>query len=238
MIYINAKDVPPGGINYDQVLAHELQHAIHWNIDASEDTWVNEGLAELSSSIALNSTYSIRQFLRSAPVSLINWPTSSAGTITNYGATSLFMHFFSEHYGGHDGLSTLVAQPKDGIDGVNAYLEEMGYDSRFEDVFREWGAANYLGGEGILGYETLDVDSTWSNRIRGFNQVHSEVPQYAVEYTELLPPSESFTLSFEGPSTAPLLPIDVGTTGCWWSNSGDSIDSKLAFNKLKEKIFQ
>ena len=52
IIYVNSLNVPPGGANYDQVLAHELQHAIHWNADASEDTWINEGLAELSSSIA------------------------------------------------------------------------------------------------------------------------------------------------------------------------------------------
>jgi len=227
MIYVNAESVPPGGRAYDEVLAHELQHAIHWNADASEDTWVNEGLAELSSSIALNSTYSIREFLKTSPVSLINWPSSSVGGIANYGAASLFMHFLYEHYGGHVGLKALISQPEDSIAGVNAYLEEMGYESRFEDVFREWAAANYLGGEGILGYETMDVDSTSSNKIRGFNKVHSEVPQYAVEYTELLPQSESFTLSFEGPPTAPLLPVDVGAAGCWWSNSGDSIDSTL-----------
>ena len=228
IIYINAKSVLPGGSTYNEVLAHELQHAIHWNADVSEDTWINEGLSELASSIALNSTYSIWQFLRAAPVSLINWPTSSVGTINNYGASSLFMHFVSEHYGGHDGLSTLVAQPKDGIDGVNAYLEEMGYDSRVEDVFREWTAANQLDGEGILGYEELELSPASIGRIRGLDKIHSKIPQYAVEYTELLPNSESFTLSFEGPITAPLLPVDVGSTGCWWSNSGDSIDSKLA----------
>ena len=228
MIYINAENVPPGEPNYDQVLAHELQHAIHWNVDASEDTWINEGLAELSSSIALNSTFSIRHFLRSSPISLINWPTSSVGGIANYGASSLFMHFFSEHYGGHDGLRILVAQPEDSIAGINAYLEDMGYESRFDDVFREWAAANFLDGEGILGYQDLEVSATARGRIRGFNESHSEVPQYSVEYTELLPTSEPFSLSFEGSTTAPLLPVDVGASGCWWGNAGDSIDATLA----------
>ncbi len=109
-IYINALNVPPGGANYDEVLAHELQHAIHWNADASEDTWVNEGLAELSTSIALGSLFSIRQFLRGPPTSLVNWPVSSLGGITNYGASSLFMHFLTEHYGGRSNLRSLLAQ--------------------------------------------------------------------------------------------------------------------------------
>ena len=123
LIYLNALNVPPGGPNYDHVLAHELQHAIHWNADSSEDTWINEGLAELSSSIALDSTFSIRQFLRGEPISLINWPTSSVGGIANYGAASLFMHFFTEHFGGRSNLKPLLAQPKDSLHGNDACLE-------------------------------------------------------------------------------------------------------------------
>ena len=233
IIYINALNVPPGGANYDQVLAHELQHAIHWNADASEDTWVNEGLAELSTSIALNSSISIRQFLRGAPVSLVNWPTSSLGGIANYGVASLFMHFFTEHFGGRDDLRALLAQPEDSIAGIDAYLEELGYEENFEDVFRAWAAANILDtdirdGDGILGYSDLDVKAAISGSIRGFTEARSEIPQYAVEYTELRSVSEPFTLSFQGETTTQLLPVDLGAAGCWWSNSGDSIDSTLS----------
>ena len=233
IIYINALNVPPGGASYDQVLAHELQHAIHWNADASEDTWINEGLAELSSSIALNSSFSIRQFLRSEPISLINWPTSSVGGIANYGAASLFMHFFTENFGGQSDLKTLLAQPEDSIAGIDAYLEEIGYEERFEDVFRLWTVANILDrdikdGDGFLGYGELDVSATISGSISGFNEARSEIPQYAIEYTELRSISQPLTLSFKGPTTVPLLPVDVGPSGCWWSNSGDSIDATLS----------
>ncbi len=233
IIYLNALNVPPGGANYDQVLAHELQHAIHWNADASEDTWINEGLAELSSSIALDSSFSIRQFLRGEPISLINWPTSSVGGIANYGAASLFMHFFTEHFGGRSNLKALLAQQEDSIAGIDAYLDEIGYEERFEDVFRLWAAANILDrdiedGGPILGYRDLDVRATISRSIKGFKDFRSEIPQYAVEYTELRSISEPLTLSFQGPTTVPLLPVDVGSSGCWWSNSGDSIDSTLS----------
>jgi len=233
IIYVNALSVPPGGLNYDQVLAHELQHAIHWNADASEDTWVNEGLAELSSSIALESTFSIRQFLRGSPISLINWPTSSVGSINNYGAASLFMHFLTEHYGGQDDLRDLLAQQKDSIAGIDEYLEDKGYDARFEDVFRQWAAANILDrdldpGHAIMGYDDLDVGANVSKSISGFKETESEIPQYAVEYIELRSITEPFDLSFKGQTTTELLPIDVGPAGCWWSNSGDSIDSTLS----------
>ena len=233
IIYMNAFNVPPGRANYDQVLAHELQHAVHWNADASEDTWVNEGLAELSSSIALRSTFSVRQFLRGAPISLVNWPTASVGGIANYGAASLFMHFLTEHFGGRDNLRRLLAQPEDNIAGIDRYLEEIGYSERFEDVFRMWAAANILDGDirdsdGILGYGDLQVVSAVSGSIDGFNEASSQIPQYAIEYTEISSVSEPFTISFQGQTTTQLLPVDLGATGCWWSNSGDSIDSTLS----------
>ncbi len=233
IIYMNAFNVPPGRANYDQVLAHELQHAIHWNADASEDTWVNEGLAELSSSIALNSTFSVRRFLDGAPISLVNWPTSSVGGIANYGAASLFIHFLTEHFGGRDDLRALLAQPEDNIAGIDGYLEELGYSERFEDVFRMWAAANILDGDigdddEILGYADLDVSSAVSRSIRGFDETQSQIPQYAIEYTELRSVSGPFTLNFQGQTTTKLLPVDLGAAGCWWSNSGDSIDSTLS----------
>ncbi|MEC7749614.1 MAG: hypothetical protein VX572_11780, partial [Chloroflexota bacterium] len=233
IIYMNAFNVPPGRAHYDQVLAHELQHAVHWNADASEDTWVNEGLAELSSSIALRSTFSVRQFLRGAPISLVNWPTASVGGIANYGAASLFMHFLTEHFGGRDNLRRLLAQPEDNIAGIDRYLEEIGYSERFEDVFRMWAAANILDGDirdsdGILGYGDLQVVSAVSGSIDGFNEASSQIPQYAIEYTEIGSVSEPFTISFQGQTTTQLLPVDLGATGCWWSNSGDSIDSTLS----------
>ncbi|NQW21913.1 MAG: immune inhibitor A [SAR202 cluster bacterium] len=227
IIYMNAVNVPPGGANYDEVIAHELQHAIHWNADDSEDTWINEGLAELSTSIVFDSQSSTRQFLRAGPTSLIHWPIAPVGGIASYGASSLFLHFLTEHYGGRSDLKNLMSQPNDGINGINGYLESLGYESRFEDVFREWAAANILDGDGIFGYDDLDVSVAVSKRIAGFDEFESEIPQYAVEYTELESISGPFTLSFKGPTTGRLLPVDVGSTGCWWSNSGDSIDSTL-----------
>ena len=233
IIYLNALNVPPGGANYDQVLAHELQHAIHWNADSSEDTWINEGLAELSSSIALKSTFSIPHFLRGKPISLVHWLTSSIGGIANYGAASLFMHFLTEHFGGQENLKALLAQPEDSIAGIDAYLEEIGYVEQFDDVFRLWAVANILDedikpGDELLGYGRLDVKAAISGSIKGFAEAQSDIPQYAIEYTELRSISDRLTLSFQGPTTVPLLPVDVGPSGCWWSNSGDAIDSTLS----------
>ena len=96
-----------------------------------------------------------------------------------------------------------------------------------------WAAANILDGDirdsdGILGYGDLQVVSAVSGSIDGFNEASSQIPQYAIEYTEISSVSEPFTISFQGQTTTQLLPVDLGATGCWWSNSGDSIDSTLS----------
>ena len=233
IIYVNAQAVPIGSANYDQVLAHELQHAIHWNADNSEDTWVNEGLSELASSLALGSTYSIQKFLQGPPVSLVHWPTTSANSTANYGAASLFMHFFTEHYSNRKNLKDLVSQEEDSIAGIDRYLKDHGYEEDFEDIFEQWASANILdqnlhSSSKLLRYEELEVKASVSESVVGLMDNRSHIPQYAVEYTELRSISQPFQLSFQGDSHVALLPVDVGHSGCWWSNSGDSIDSTLS----------
>jgi hypothetical protein len=143
------------------------------------------------------------------------------------------MHFLTEHFGGQNNLKALLAQPEDSIAGIDAYLEEIGYAEQFDDVFRLWAVANILDedikpGDTLLGYGQLDVKAAISGSIKGFDEAQSDIPQYAIEYTELRSISDPLTLSFQGPTTVPLLPVDVGPSGCWWSNSGDAIDSTLS----------
>ena len=51
-IYLNTGALPVGSPNYLEVLSHELQHAVHWNGDPSEETWIDEGLSELATTLA------------------------------------------------------------------------------------------------------------------------------------------------------------------------------------------
>ena len=95
-VYINLRYISPGTEIYDQVLAHELQHAIHWNADPDEDTWLNEGLSELAVTLAGYDEQSVHMFRRAGPTSLTNWPSDDVGGGENYGAASLFVHYFTE----------------------------------------------------------------------------------------------------------------------------------------------
>ena len=143
-IYINVRYLPIGSENYSRVLAHELQHAVHWNYDRTEETWVNEGLSELAVTVAGYSESSIHAFRAAGPTSLTIWPAGDVGKGANYGSASLFMRYLTSHYSGEGDILKLVSEPADGIPGLNSYLREAGYAAGFVDVFRDWAVANLL----------------------------------------------------------------------------------------------
>jgi len=227
-IYINVRALGVGSNQYLEVLAHELQHAIHWNYDNSEDTWVNEGLSDVAVVVAGYHAGSIKQFLRSPTISLIHWPLNNANVFAHYGGAALFFHYLAEHYSQRGNLQELVKEPADGIAGIDNYLTNLGYTVTFNDVFADWVVANILDEpEGKYGYTNLDPQASTTKTIDGFAEVVSEIPQYSTEYIELTSLPGSVRLEFQGRTETALLPTKVGEGGCWWSNSGDSIGSAL-----------
>ena len=226
-IYINVRHLPIGSDIYSLVLAHELQHAIHWNADPSEVSWFNEGLSELAVTIAGYPETSMRAFRRAGPTSLTVWPAGEVGGAENYGAASLFMHYFTEHYADRSDLRPLLSLQVNGIESVDAFLGASGQDADFSDVFRDWAVANLLDEDtGRYGYGDMDISVPVYRSLEIDEEIKSSIPQYATEYVRLELPEGPSTLYFEGYRAASLLPVDVGG-GCWWSNNGDDIDSTL-----------
>ena len=228
IIYINTGSIPVSSKVYTEVLAHELQHAVHWNADPSEDTWVNEGLAELAATIIGHSTPSIPSFLHSRPTSLVNWSLGPTAGQANYGSASLFMHYLTEHYGDRADLTPLLNEPTNGVPGVEAFLAAGGHTLGFNGVFRDWAVANLVDQpDGPYSYAGLEVRAAVHQRLKGPAVFESQIPQYAIEYVELESLKGPVRLTFTAPISTDLIPTEVGPRGCWWSNVGDSIDSTL-----------
>ena len=226
-IYINVRHLPIGSDIYSLVLAHELQHAIHWNADPSEVSWFNEGLSELAVTIAGYPETSMRAFRRAGPTSLTVWPAGEVGGAENYGAASLFMHYFTEHYADRTDLRPLLSLQINGIEAVDAFLEASGQEVDFAAVFRDWAVANLLDEEtGRYGYGDMNITLPVYRSLEKGEELKSSIPQYATEYVRLELPEGVSRLSFLGDKDTSLLPIDIDG-GCWWSNNGDDIDSTL-----------
>lgn len=232
MFYINAQYLRIGTPFYYTVLAHELNHAIMWRHDSSEDTWVSEGLAELSVTVAGYPPESIGSYLRRPFVSLVHWPLDNANIGAHYGGASLFMHYLYEHYGGpdHTQLRELMSVQGDSQAGINDYLDAQGYDEDFHSVLADWVVANFLDeNEGLWGYPELDVEIQPSRQLNRAGMIDREMDQYGTHYIELGSRlrERALKITFHGPGHSPIIPAEVPVGGCWWSNNGDSITSTL-----------
>ena len=239
MIVMDGDWLRPGSNDYFSVLAHEFQHAVHWNLDLGEDVWINEGMSEVATELAGYEASFVDIFLQYPEVQLNFWPDEPRDTIPHYGAATLFVEYLAQHYGGDDGLAKLGREPLDGVNGVEIYLTRYGVS--FTDVFADWVVANYLDAklDGIDGVESewqLDaytyagrsVSLRRVKRIDGDFDETTTQPQLSARYYELRLSEGDALVEFVGDKTVAQVAADCRSgLYCWWSGNGDLIDTTL-----------
>lgn len=237
------------------VLAHEMQHMIHWYRDRNETSWINEGLSELATLLTgyYHSGF-IDLYLDEPDLQLNDWPEDY--TEPHYGSSLLFVTYFLERFG-EEATKALVADPANGLESVDFVLSELratdpetGAALTADDVVLDWVIANYLAdpsvGDGRYGYPTYpqmteypaQETETVDTCTAGMNtrQVH----QFGVDYIRLACDGQ-VTLQFEGATGTDLLPVDPysGDYG-FWTNKGDESDMTLTrsfdFTSVSEPI--
>ena len=231
MIYMNIDALPPGSENYLSTLAHEFQHMLHWQLDPSEDTWVNEGASELASSLnGYADVYRIQAFLREPDTQLNSWSDQPGDSYRHYGAAHLVMQYFLDRVG-ENGLRRLVSSPAVGLKGFDEVLTPLGFDA----FFRDWVAANYLDDHSLMdgryGYGRSDLPEVTVAEVHDSYPVMAarSVHQYAADYVMLRPSgSDDVRIEFQGMHTVGLIPNQPhGGDLQWWSNRGDLVDCRL-----------
>jgi len=224
------------------VLAHEFQHMIHWYRDRNEESWLNEGFSELAAFLNGYDPGGFDYIFAQDPdLQLNDWPNDPDATTPHYGASFLFVAYFLDRFG-EEATKALVAHPDNGMDSIDAVLEEIGARDPTtgqplgaDDVFVDWTLANYLqdpkAANGRYGYqrytsvpgfypaETLDTCDSAS--------ISGEVHQYAADYIEITC-SGRFVIQFEGNQEVGVLPVDAHSGQyAFWSNKGDESDMTL-----------
>ena len=230
-IYMNPVAFRIGTPNYLATLAHELQHAINWNLNGGQSTWLNEGLSQVAEHRLGWRPRAVEAFVHSAPTSLVYWPLSFRDTRPYYGSAFIFSQFLSEQLGSPGSLEPLVRADNRGITAVDTYLETQGYEESFESLFGRWTVAAYLSERregGPYGYASWwpSIDPTdilSADGAYGFSQ-----PQFSARYLLLEPGYENAEVSFTAGTEVRLLSQDPPTGGhCWWGNYGDTISTTL-----------
>ena len=235
MFYINLDNARPGNDYYDGILAHEFQHMIHWHTDRNEDTWVNEGLAELA---AYLNGYDVgaadRIFSRTPDTQLTAWADDPNLAGPNYGGSYLFMVYFLERFS-DEVLRQVVASKADGLAGFDEVLADRGLGVTFEDVFADWLIANYLDdpslGDGCYGYRGLAIERPAVDATYNQYPVQSAITvvhQYGADYIELQAGEGDVVVHFTGSTVARLVDNEAHSGSYqWWSNRGDESDTTL-----------
>lgn len=145
-------------------LAHEFLHLISFHYkehlnDVVEDVWLNEARAEYAVSISgynsdlAQSSLARRKetFLENPSDSLTEWQNK----YPDYATALIFSYYLSEQYGPNI-LGETLKYGNVGIASINEYLASKDYGERFQDIFVEWMAANYLNDTTVsprLGYK-------------------------------------------------------------------------------------
>ncbi|WP_409290773.1 choice-of-anchor J domain-containing protein [Peribacillus sp. SCS-37] len=111
---------------------HELQHLIHADNDAAEETWINEGMSTFSEYLGGygHDASSINFYLDHPENSLVNWdehqgaPTGPE-TIADYGQVYLFTLYMYDKFG-REFIRDLALSKEQGIKSINATFKEYG----------------------------------------------------------------------------------------------------------------
>lgn len=184
MFYMTCYPLNPSAPERLSVLAHELEHMIHWNEDVDEETWVDEGCAEVA------------MWLYGLPDPITGFPSNPDDNLlvwdqewTDYIQTYLFMMYLHDQYGGADMVRTVVQEPQNSTYGVEAALHTMGYtDVDFEDVFVDWTIANFMDdttfADGQYGYYSLELPAFSGVYFSNYpvNQTTATVNSWAADY--------------------------------------------------------
>jgi len=243
MFLINADNSPLDDIYTYGVLAHELQHMIHWYQDRNESNWLSEGFSELAA--LLNDYYSggfDALYTSNTDLQLNNWPDDSQEDSTShYGASFLFVSYFLDRFG-ESATQALMANQDNDLNSVDSTLRQLnitdpltGKPLTADQFFLDWAITNYLMdgrvGDGRYTYThyhstpRAEAEQTIKNCPAVFNP--SSVHQYGVDYIRITCRGSS-TLHFEGSIQTPLLPQDPHSGKyAMWSNKSDESDMTL-----------
>ena len=236
MFYINVdrREYGPGTDFYLSTLCHEFQHMVHWNQNATQETWLNEGASMVASVLCGYSLGDIASwYTENADVQLTSWSDEPSTALPHYAAAYLFMEYFAQHYGGYENFKTLISLPVRGQDSIDTYLAREGYAVVFDDVFADWTAANLIDDEGVAdGAYYYDVRLP---RMRPHQVVRSgtfnrdlTVRQFGAKYVTLRMPQGDYRAEFEGSRLVSLFPTTASSgTHVWWGNRSDMAATSL-----------
>ncbi|MGI6207554.1 MAG: hypothetical protein ACOYEW_05000 [Anaerolineae bacterium] len=205
------------------LVAHELQHLLQYAVDPQEETWFNEGLAELAEGSPPPEPMECTDF------TLFDWSTDPDLTGLHYRSSASFLGFYRDQLG-EGALHSVAVDPRPGTESLDAYLREAGDPRTLDDLFLQWSLR-----QALPWLERASQDTTGAgpctSRSRHFldepGTLSDTVSQYGCDVIAI-PGEADAEVRFAGQARAaflPYLPPQRGAT--WWSGNRSSSHSTL-----------
>jgi hypothetical protein len=232
MIYINVDAVRPGSGGFDGTVSHEFMHMIQFNVHRDQNSWINEGSAELAAQAVTGAVSGgVSSFERQPQTQLNGWAAEPAGSLPHYGAAYLFMRYVAEQFGGFGTVGQAIRSPGRDLATFDPVLKVLSSPHSFDDVFADWVAANALDDSslagGRYGYKGLTLHLAVQPGPQPGQQLHELASQLGAAYFHVAADVPSH-LKFIGTTVVKLIGAQPHAAEReWWSNHGDSIDSRL-----------
>lgn len=225
-LYLNDEQ-PPGSDAYPAVLAHELQHLLHWLADPTESAWVQEGFSEFAARTLGYDGIPFHHYRGQPEVSIRDWPPFDENRRPNYAGAALFSTYLAERLGG-DAIARIAGERSDGEDSVQAELDAAHPGTDFEALFADWLAANVSGGSTPpYGYAEASPILHPKRTLTGPRRIDGAVTQMGAWLLDI-DASVPLDVTFTGEGATPLLPAEpYSGESCWWGNAGDSVHAGL-----------
>jgi immune inhibitor A len=230
MIYVNLNSLRPGQDAFDSTVTHEFQHMVHFQSCPGQEGWVDEGASELAMRVAgYEGGQEPVSFAARPDIQLNAWASQSSDVVRHYQAAYLFLRYVAERAGGWDMLPAILASCQRGEAMFSGFLAGDPIAPDFDSLFADWTVANLLQdpsiADGRFGYANGGFHAAITGATSAQSAFLGAAPQYAANYVEL--PSGGGTLIFNGDPSVPLVGASIDEAGVWWSNRGDSMDSRL-----------
>jgi hypothetical protein len=125
-----------GTYRYEAVLStvsHEYQHLVQYNYDRSEESFVNEGLSELSSFLCGYGLRNPSLYLLNSDLSLTAWSADIDEALKHYAKTALWTYYLYEKYG-LELIRAIAQNGSAGVTGIRTAISQLPIAASFEQI--------------------------------------------------------------------------------------------------------
>lgn len=226
---------------YEGIIAHEMQHLLHSDVDPDEETFVNEGIADFAMLVcgygpAVNNH--LKDAAKYAENSLVVWEDQGGLEIlSDYGQAYLWTLYLYEQFGTNF-IKALFNNPDNGITGIETTLDAFNIQRNFADLYHDFSVAmliDSMKAGGRYGFQTVDFNILMGTPSAPNTETFSTpgAAPWGTDYIWIDGNAKDLAkLTFNGADYSMYPTAWTSVDGMLWSGEGDLVDNWAIFGGM------